>query len=226
MRSQIKVMLVEDNREYREVIRLALQRDEGFQLTGEYGTAEIALRNLETCSLHAESLPPLSYIILLDLQLPGMSGLEALTQFVEALPEAKIIVLTQSDRKSDVLRAIALGADGYLLKSSTVTQIKEGMRTVIEGGASLDPTVAKFLLESFQSRLPKKEIAKILTDRETEILHLIGEGLLKKEICERLGISYPTVDSHVRHIYEKLMVHNAPAAITVAHRLGIFPLES
>lgn len=225
MKSPIEVMLVEDNREYREVIQLALKRDESFQLTSEYGTAEIALRNLETCSLGANSLPRLPEIILLDLQLPGMSGLEALPQFAEALPKAKIIVLTQSDSKSDVLRAIALGAAGYLLKSSTVTQIKEGMRTVMNGGASLDPSVAKFLLESFQSRLPKKEIAKVLTQRETEILSLLGEGLVKKEICERLGISYPTVDSHVRHIYEKLKVHNAPAAISVAYRLGIFPPE-
>lgn len=213
-------MLVEDNREYREVIHLALKRDEAFQLTSEYGTAEIALR-----SLGARSLPRLPDIVLLDLHLPGMSGLEALPQFAEALPAAKVIVLTQSDSKSDVLRAIALGADGYLLKSSTVTQIKEGMRTVIGGGASLDPGVAKFILESLQSHLPKKEMKKVLSQRETEILVLLGEGLVKKEICQRLGITYPTVDSHVRHIYEKLNVHNAPAAITVAHRLGIFPLE-
>ena len=220
MKRAIEVMLVEDNREYREVIQLTLQRDEGFQLTSEYGTAEIALR-----SLGAESLPRLPDIILLDLHLPGMGGLEALPQFAEACPEAKIIVLTQSDNKSDVLRAIALGADGYLLKSSTVTQIKEGMQTAMNGGASLDPSVAKYLLEALQSRLPKKEIESVLTQRETEILALLGEGLVKKEICERLGITYPTVDSHVRNIYEKLNVHNAPAAITMAHRLGIFPSE-
>ena len=126
MKSPIEVMLVEDNREYREVIHLALQRDEGFQLTSEYGTAEIALRSFD-----AKSIPRIPDIILLDLHLPGMSGLEALPRFVDALPETKIMVLTQSDSKRDVLRAIALGAAGYLLKSSTVAQIKEGMRTVI-----------------------------------------------------------------------------------------------
>jgi DNA-binding NarL/FixJ family response regulator len=134
-------------------------------------------------------------------------------------------VLTQSDREADVLRATALGAAGYLLKSSTVSQIKEGIRTVVAGGASLDPTVARFLMNNLQARLPKAKLEGTLTDRELEILALLAEGLVKKEIGDRLGISYPTVDSHVQHIYEKLNVHNAPAAVNIAHRLGIFPPE-
>ncbi|NNC88566.1 MAG: response regulator transcription factor [Akkermansiaceae bacterium] len=220
MSNPVTVMLVEDNREYREVIRLALRRDENIELASEFGTAEIALRSLQDRS---QSGAP--DIILLDLRLPGMTGLEALPEFAKVLPEARIIILTQSDSEADVLRAIALGAAGYLLKSSTVAEIKDGIRTVIDGGASLDPGVAKFLLKTLQSRLPKAEAEKVLSEREVEILILLGEGLVKKEIGDRLGISYPTVDSHVRHIYEKLDVHNAPSAISAAHRLGIFPPE-
>lgn len=220
MNRPISLMLVEDNREYREVIRLAIKRDEGIELNSEFGTAEIALRSVQDASVgeHPD-------IVLLDLRLPGMGGLDALPYFKRILPDAKIIILTQSDKEADVLRAIALGAAGYLLKSSTVTQIKEGIQTVVDGGASLDPGVAKFLLKSLQSRLPKVEIDKVLSERELEILGLLGEGLVKKEIGEKLGISYPTVDSHVRHIYEKLNVRNAPSAISAAHRLGIFPLD-
>jgi two-component system nitrate/nitrite response regulator NarL len=162
-------------------------------------------------------------VVLLDFRLPGMGGLDALPEFARCIPGAKIIVLTQSESEADVLRAIALGAAGYLLKSSTVSHIKEGIRTVVVGGASLDPTVARYLMTNLQARLPKEKTEGTLTEREFEILALLGEGLVKKEIGDRLGISYPTVDSHVQHIYEKLNVHNAPSAVNIAHRLGIFP---
>ncbi len=216
MSDSITVMLVEDSREYREVIQLALKRDGKIELVSEFGTAEIALRNLRN---QGEQSPD---VILLDLRLPGMSGLDALPEIKKSAPETKVIILTQSDNEADVLRAISLGAAGYLLKSSTATQIKEGVRVVVNNGASLDPGVAKFLMASLQSRLPKGEVEKVLTDREMEILTLLGQGLVKKEIAQNLGISYPTVDTHVGHIYEKLKVHNAPSAINVAHRLGLF----
>ena len=220
MNDPVKVMLVEDNPEFRKVIRLALSRDAAIVLASEFGTAEIALRSL--CDGTTPGSPD---VILLDLRLPGMGGLDALPHFTSTAPHAKVIVLTQSDCEADVLRAIALGAAGYLLKSSTITQIKEGIRSVIDGGASLDPGVAKFLLKSLQVRLPTAQAEGLLTDRELEILALLGEGLVKKEIADRLRIAYPTVDSHVQRIYEKLQVHNAPAAINIAHRLGIFPLK-
>ncbi|MEN8694548.1 MAG: response regulator [Akkermansiaceae bacterium] len=216
MIQSITVMLVEDSREYREVIQLALKRDGSIDLLSEFGTAEIALRSIRAPEA------PRPDVILLDLRLPGMSGLDALAHFKDSAPDSKVIILTQSDNEADVLRAIALGAAGYLLKSSTATQIKEGIRVVMSGGGTLDPAVAKFLMTSLQAQLPKTEIENILTDREMEILSLLGDGLVKKQIAEKLSISYPTVDTHVSHIYEKLNVHNAPSAINVAHRLGLF----
>lgn len=218
MKSKILVMLVEDNPRYREVIALALKQEPDIQLASQFGTAEIALRSLREGS-NGES-PDL---ILLDLRLPGMDGLEALPQFLVAAPQAKIIVLTQSDNEADVLRAISLGAAGYLLKSSTVSMIVEGIRTVMTGGASLDAGVARFIIKALQTRLPKGGAEGLLTARQLEILTLLSEGLLKKEIAERLALSYATVDEHVAHIYERLGVRNAPSAVNKAHLLGLFP---
>jgi DNA-binding NarL/FixJ family response regulator len=218
MKSRIRVMLVEDNPRYREVIALALKQEPGIQLASEFGTAEIALR-----SLRDKSNGELPNLVLLDLRLPGMDGLEALPQFLAAAPAAKIMILTQSDNEADVLRAISLGASGYLLKSSTVTTITEGIRTVMKGGASLDAGVARFIINTLKTRLSKGSSEGLLTDRQMEIITLLGEGLLKKEIAKRLNISYATVDEHVAHIYERLGVRNAPAAVNQAHLLGLFP---
>jgi len=217
MSARITVMLVEDNPEYRNVIELALEHEDDMELTSQFGTSEIALRSLQ--NLTDSDAPDL---ILLDLRLPGMDGLDALPLFREAAPGARVIILTQSDAEADVLRAISLGASGYLLKASTVDQITEGIRSVMAGGATLDAGVARFILNTLQNRLPKRDIDNLLTARELEILTLLGDGLVKKQIAAQLGIGYTTVDTHVAHIYEKLEVRNAPSAINKAHRLGLF----
>ena len=213
-------MLVEDNEEYREVIQFAVNREEDLELFSQFGTAEMAISSLT--KIRSKLFPQ---VILLDLRLPGLSGLEAIPYFQERLPEAKIIILSQSDAESDVVRAIALGASGYLLKSSTVQQVTGAIRTVMQGGASLDASVAKYLVKSLQGR-PKPLVSnKLLSDRETEVLELLADGLQKREIAEKLHISYPTVDAHVRHIYEKLNVKNAPSAVRTAYRMGIFDTD-
>ncbi|QEF98544.1 Transcriptional regulatory protein LiaR [Stieleria maiorica] len=217
MIKSVRIMLVEDNPEYREAVRLALEQSQGVELSRQFGTAEIALRSIRNATPSEQ--PDL---ILLDLRLPGMSGLEALAGFRESAPHTKVIILTQSDNEEDVLRAIALGASGYLLKSATLDEIADGIRTVMSGGAPLDKGVAKFILESLQTRLPADEDQVPLSQRELEIIQLLAEGLVKKEIARQLGIGYSTVDTHVAHIYEKLNVSNAPSAVNQAHRLGLF----
>ena len=215
--NKIRVIVVEDNPEYREVIRLAFEDQSDIELVHQFVTAEIALR-----TLREESSPPTHDLILLDLRLPGMDGLSALAHFRECVPETKVMVLSQSNREQDVLRAISLGASGYLLKSATLNEITDGIRTVAKGGASLDKNVAIYLLNSLQSKDLQAEDDKLLTDREFEIIALLAEGLVKKEIATELGISYSTVDTHVAHIYQKLRVSNAPSAVNKAHQLGFF----
>ena len=220
MKRKIRVMMVEDHPDYREGVSLALETEKDIELTSTFGTAERALRSLQ--SIRDRKEPD---VVLLDLNLPGLAGLEALPFFRTAIPDAKVLVLTQSDLPADVLSAIQSGASGYLLKSASLDKITDSIRTVISGGASLDPNVASYILGLMQKSAPKSQIEANLSERETEVLVLLGEGLLKKEISDRLNISEPTVATHVRHIYEKLEVQNAPAAITKAYRAGILPLD-
>ena len=212
----VRVMLVEDNKEYREGIGLILKHALGMELMCEFATSEVALRSLQTQSTKYPDL------ILLDLRLPGMDGLESLPYFRSYAPDAKVIILSQSDSEEDVLQAIKLGAAGYLLKTATAEEIIEGIQTVIAGGAALDPNVARFILHSLQKRLPDTEQKIALSERELEVLKLLAEGLVKKEIADRLDIKYTTIDYHVGRIYEKLNVRNAPAAVNEGHKRGLF----
>jgi DNA-binding NarL/FixJ family response regulator len=218
MKKTIRVMVVEDHPEYREVIGLALKKESDLELISEFGTTERALRSLQDMS--TRQVPD---IILLDLNLPGMSGLNAIPYFGKSIPDAKIIILSQSDQEADVLQAISLGAAGYLLKSSTVAKITDGIRSVMEGGAPLDANVAKYILNTLKNQPPKTVANPMLSDREMEILTLLAKGQSKKEIASELGIGVSTVVTHVSHIYEKLNVVNAPSAIDQAHILGLFP---
>lgn len=221
MNQKIRIMMVEDHPEYREIVELALGKESDMKLISQFGTVERALQSFRDRDNHGKSPD----VILLDLNLPGMDGLEAVPYFTNEIPDAKIIILTQSDREQDVLKAVMLGASGYLLKSSTVRQLTEGIRTVMEGGATLDTKLAKFVLKTLKTKLPKKEFEQLLTKRELEVLSLLAEGRVKKEISERLQISLSTVVTHVTHIYEKLNAPNAPSAIAKAFQLGILPIS-
>lgn len=216
MKKKIHIILIEDHPEYRDVIEMALGKEPDMELTGQFGSAEGALHGL----LHDQKHKGTD-IVLLDLNLPGISGLEALPLISEATPNARIIVLSQSDREADVLRAITLGASGYLLKSASRRQITDGIRMVMNGGASLDAGVARFILKTLKAKLPRQATGPTLSNREMEVLSLLAEGLSQKEIADRLAIGNTTVVTHINHIYEKLNVTNAPAAVNKAHRFGL-----
>ena len=217
----IRVMLVEDNPDYRSVVELALSEEPDIKLFSQYGTSEIAIRSLREAD--KADVPD---VILLDIRLPGMDGLDAIREFRQNAPDAKILIFTQSSQEEDVLRAISLGAAGYLLKSTTLGELTDSIRTVANGGASLDSGVAKFILhtlKTIQTGGDQDDDSQLLSNRELQILSLLAEGMVKKEIAKKLSISYATVDTHVGRIYQKLDVSNAPAAVNRAHRMRLFP---
>jgi DNA-binding NarL/FixJ family response regulator len=213
MTDKLRIMLIEDSAAYRKGIACALEAQPNMELISEFGTAEIALRKL------GENPPDL---ILLDLNLPGMKGLDALPLIKAQAPESKVIILTQSDKEADVLQAIELGAAGYLLKASSIEQLVNGIHLVRDGGATLDPNLARFILDTLQQNLSQPSAKKHLSKRELEILTLIAEGLAQKQIAAELQISIYTVTEHIHNIYDKLNVPNAPAAVAKAFKTGLF----
>jgi len=221
MSDSINIMLVEDHVGYRTMLIRALKSATKIDRIHEYSTAEVALRELESMSI--KETP---HILLLDLNLPGMSGLESIEWFTKYSSKLKIIILTQSTVEDDILTAISYGASGYLLKSATVDQISDSIKAVIDGGASIDPKMAKYILRQIEQPPAKKpKLNKALSERELEILTLIAQGKMRKAISDHLNISVHTVAYHVDHIYEKLNVVNAPAAINAAYRKGVLPID-
>lgn len=215
MKTPINVMIIDDHREYRETIKLYLGKEKDLQVCGAHRNAIDALRVLQ------EEKKTLPNVILLDLNLPGISGLEAIPWLRKVAPQAKILVLSLSDAEDDVFRAIQAGAVAYLLKSSSITQIKTGIRAIMNGEAILDPSITMFILKELQGWAPESSKDKNLTTREREILEKIAEGCPQKEIASHFEISIYTVAEHLSKIYAKLQVQNAPAAISQAFRKGI-----
>ncbi len=216
MKKPIHVMMIEDHPEFREIIEFAIGEEDDIELVGLYGNAEQGLRQLQE-SRTGKTVD----IVLLDLNLPVMSGLEAMPWIKKYSPDTKIIILSQSTRQTDVLLAIKRGAAGYLLKSSTMDEIIEGMRSVMNGGATLDKGLAHFIINSLR-RIPCEKKGKPrITKREKEVLTLVAEGLSQKEISSVMQIAQSTVTAHIQNVYKKLDAPNAPAAISKAFKEGI-----
>ena len=215
----IRIVLIEDNPEYRRALSMAMERQEGLELVGKFGSAEQALG-----ALQKREAGVTADIVLLDLGLPKMQGCEAIQWIRKYIPDTHILVLTQSDKEADVIQAIREGAVGYLLKSASMEEISQAILMVMEGGAPIDSMIARYLLDQIQQDVPVFKQDSELTKRELQVLQHMSKGLARKEIADALGITENTVVTHIRHIYEKLQVPNAPAAISKAYQTGILTL--
>jgi DNA-binding NarL/FixJ family response regulator len=210
----ISVWLIEDNRTFRDTIARVLAQVEDLKGPRQFSSAEEALTGLQS--------GPLPDVVLVDVELPGIDGIEAVRRIKTISPASHIIMLTVFDDHDKILRAICAGASGYLLKTSPQRRIIESIREVRAGGASMTPRVARSVLDMFSRMLAPQHEDYGLTTREREILELMTQGLLKKEIADHLSLSYHTVDTHLRNIYSKLHVNTRSGAIAKALKEKLF----
>jgi DNA-binding NarL/FixJ family response regulator len=202
------VWLVEDNDAYRSAVARVVDAADGLSCPAAFATCEDALDALRTASARPD-------VIFLDVGLPGMSGLDGIPRFVATAPEARVIVLTVFDDDEKIFKAICAGATGYLLKASPVECITAAIREAVAGGSPMNARIARRVLEMF-AKLAPVPADYGLTERERAVLELMVQGLIKKEIAARLGLSVHTVDTHVRNIYEKLHVNTRSGAVAKA----------
>ena len=206
-RPPISVWLVEDNHTFRKTVARVLSDVEGVECSQYFARAEDALD-----ALLGGGVPD---VVLLDVELPGKSGIEAVSEIKAISPATRVVMLTVFDDHEKVFKAICAGASGYLLKTASVERIVESVREAVDGGAPLAPPVARYVLETFaRMGQPKRNYG--LTAREQKLLELAAQGLIKKELADRLGISFYTVDTHLRNIYTKLHVHTRAGAVAKA----------
>lgn len=206
----IRILVVDDHPVVRQGLVAVLEDQPDFTVVGAAGSAEegIAL---------AGSLSPDA--VLLDLELPGINGVEAIPQIALAAPEARVLVFTAYDTEERVLGALRSGAKGYLLKGAAAEEIARAIRTIHSGGSYLEPRVAATVLAEVRS--PQRPPEVTLSKRELEVLRLVAEGLSNKQIARSLAIAEPTVKFHLTSIFNKLGVFNRAQAAALAVQRGI-----
>jgi DNA-binding NarL/FixJ family response regulator len=202
--SEITVAIVEDNAPVRESLAIILNGSPGFQCLCACASAEEALRRIP-------SDPP--EVVLMDINLPRLSGIDCVRQLKEKLPQTQIVMLTIEEDGRRVFQSLQAGASGYLLKNMPPTKILEAIEEVRRGGSPMSSQIARLLVQSFHQRGPARHDQADLTGREEEILQLIAKGYRTKEVAEALGISAQTVESHLRNVYDKLHVRSRAAAV-------------
>jgi len=216
----IRVMIADDHDLYRRGMQVVVELDGTAQVVGEASNGAEAV---EVC----QRVTP--EVVLMDVRMPGVGGIEACRLIREAVPSARILMLTMSDDESDLFEAIKAGASGYLLKDLPGEEVADAIRRVYDGQAIIPPGMAATLLTEFtrlsQEPEPISGSAPLLTDREVEVLRLVARGRANREIADELVISENTVKNHVRNILEKLHLHSRVEAAVYAHRQHLLPTD-
>lgn len=203
----IKICIVEDDALILKSLQQVLNNAEGFSVTGTFFSAEAALENLK------EHHPD---VVLLDIDLPGISGIDAIPKIKKLQPELNIVMLTVHDEAELVFSALRQGAVGYLVKGSNSKYLLEGIREVYNGGAPMSPSIARQVIASFR---PEKH--SVLSERETEVLQKLSNGTNNKQIADDLFVSTNTIKAHIKNIYKKLHVHSRAEAVSKGIKKGL-----
>src|SRR4051795_8894292 len=200
----INVSIVEDSDKFRETLARILNRSEGFRCISQYPNAEDALKALP------QDKPE---VVLMDINLPGMNGVECVRQLKVLMPTLQVMMLTVYEDTDNIFNALAAGAAGYLLKRTKTAELLEAIREVHRGGSPMTTHIARKVTQSFHRAGPSAQATENLSEREQEVLDCLSQGFLYKEIAEKLGISYETVHTYIRRIYEKLQVRTRTEAV-------------
>lgn len=200
----IAVSIVEDDAQARKILAGWVSHAPGFRLCGDWGSAEAAL----------EALPQAKpQVVLMDINLPGLSGVEAVQRLKPLLPETQFVMLTVYEDADHIYNALAAGATGYLLKETPRQELLAALEDVHRGGSPMTSNIARKVVQSFGQTHAAAPNGEDLSPREQEVLDLLARGYLYKEIAERLNISIPTVNTYVRRMYEKLHVRSRAQAV-------------
>ncbi|KRE92978.1 two-component system response regulator [Nocardioides sp. Soil774] len=214
----VRVLVVDDQELFRRGLIMLLGSDSDIEVVGE------ASDGITATELAVRTAPD---VILLDVRMPRRTGVEACRGIKEAVPSAKIIMLTVSDEEADLYESVKNGASGYLLKDSSIEEVAQAIRVVNEGQSLISPSMAVKLIDEFkQMSKPEREQgpALKLTERELEVLRLVAKGLNNREVAKELFISENTVKNHVRNILEKLQLHSRMEAVMYAMREKLLDL--
>ena len=212
---RIRILIADDHELFRRGLRMVLEDEDDIEVVGEVGDGLAAVE---------VALAETPDVMVLDVRMPQLSGIEAASRIKESLPHIKILVLTISDEEDDLYEAIKAGANGYLLKEISIDEIGNAVRSVYAGQSLISPSMASKLLNEFASMIKREEEEKEqvpapkLTPREMEVLEHVAKGMNNREIAKALFISENTVKNHVRNILEKLHLHSRMEAVVYAVR--------
>ncbi|MGE9268812.1 MAG: response regulator [Verrucomicrobiales bacterium] len=200
---QTTVAIVEDNEGLGESLRLIVDSSPDYQCLGVWGSGEEALPKIDAFRPD---------IVLMDINLPGMSGIETTARLKEFLPDIQVVMVTVYRDHDKIFEALKAGASGYLLKRSTPAEVRDAIAQVLSGGAPMSAEIARRVVEAFHQQPREETGLTSLSSRESEILALLAQGLINKEIATQLSISIETVRTHLKHIYDKLHVRTRTEA--------------
>lgn len=207
----IRVAIIEDQPRIRDGLQFLIDSGDGYHCVGTYGSVEDALSGM-----------PEADVALVDIGLPGLSGIEGIRLLKERQPGLRLLALTVYDDDDRIFAALCAGASGYLLKKTPPARLMDGLRDVVAGGAVMSPEVAERVIALFKAFRPPAKADYRLTPHELRLLKLLGEGHSYKTAAAELGSSVNTVGFHMRSIYTKLQVHSKSEAVAKALRTGLF----